>query len=151
MQEVAATQVKDAVEVIRLVQSIIPNYDERRREGADGYFEGTRLQELDMIRSWLNGAIECLAYFLWNTVLFTTLFSCNSALFWFVLAPINQSDFPAFAPIFYLFCIISICLSYCSESDSKASHSVERKDDARISAKGLWIQAGFLSCVNCWR
>ncbi len=99
----AATQVKDAVEVIRLVQSIIPNYDERRREGADGYFEGTRLQELDMIRSWLNGAIECFIYFLWDTVLFATLFSCNSDLFWFVLAPIKKSDFPSFAHIFLPF------------------------------------------------
>jgi hypothetical protein len=72
---VAATQVKDAVEVMRSVQAIIPNFDDRRREGADGYFEGTRLQELDMIRSWLNGTIENLVYFLWNTVLFTTLLS----------------------------------------------------------------------------
>jgi hypothetical protein len=74
-EKVAATQVKDAVEVMRSVQAIIPNFDDRRREGADGYFEGTRLQELDMIRSWLNGTIENLVYFLWNTVLFTTLLS----------------------------------------------------------------------------
>jgi len=46
---------KDALELIKAMQSLIPNYEERRRDGHEGYYEGTRLQELHMVKSWLNG------------------------------------------------------------------------------------------------
>ncbi len=58
MQNATARQqafAKDALELIKAMQSLIPNYEERRRDGYEGYYEGTRLQELHMVKSWLNG------------------------------------------------------------------------------------------------